>query len=823
MFRLRQKHIDVFSALLVMVGLILLLWLPFGLRSVIGGVEEWTTLYLIQRGENAVFIPQAPTRPFNLAPYVAPYLLMPDHLYLGYSLLVIGVFIAKAGVIYALLRRLIPDNPTLAFLSAILFVIYPADLGLFTFRAFPIMVAIVGSLVCIYLLVYYWQKPSFLLWSAIWILQVMSLLTYEVLYPVILASPLLLIWLDKRLSQRFWMVTLLWSFIPAILFAWLIWNMVGTNSGTYIATRLVEAQTTGATGFSAMLGRLPNLLLRHLSEWEFTVRELVGRSPYLPLSIVSGGLVGVFSWKLMRRTASKFRFSWVLILGGVGLVAMLLSYAAYLPSSYGNIHWRVYYLTAIGPSLLIAGFISWLGGRLPLIAAGLSGIVVSLAVLHALDQHSILVDSSAYLQRLLGSIVRQAPAINSDAVVVLLDDEANIADSDWRLSGYDDALRGALTYLYDYPVEAIFCTNADILGDPAGKRLCRWEQDGIDRLFRGVESHYAYRQLVIFETRAGGYADMLTALPESLTNSTVTVNYEPERLINRSAPLPARVSTLFTCWPLETCLPLNTSPQAHIWLGFDRMMRGVGWQAATPELRQLWMTGKRATIIINPTLDKPLEIQFGLSRSLADDILQSLTLNVNNMPVEIERINPESLTFRGIISRDMLQPETELAFNVSRTEGDYQLSLQFDWLEIKPFQAADQVRIDFDSEIDGTGWEGPNPGQSQQWMIDNRSTMNFYLPTEHDLGIRFKINLYLQQDVLDSLRLIVNNQPVALEKIDDANSVFQAAIPRSALRDQTELVFVINRLISPASLGVNSDTRGLGLLFDWLEIRPKSD
>ncbi len=175
-----------------------------------------------------------------------------------------------------------------------------------------------------------------------------------------------------------------------------------------------------------------------------------------------------------------------------------------------------------------------------------------------------------------------------------------------------------------------------------------------------------------------------------------------------------------------------------------------------------------------------------------------------------------------MIPQSVLRDETEMAFSVNRVVSEYNLGLQFDWLEIKPFQPTSNIRFEFDGSIDGTGWDAPIANHSQLWTLDTQATMNLNLPTDKDLEIRFKINLYLQQDILDSLLLTVNGQVIALEKDEGSDIVFRGMIPQSALRPESELVFAINRVVSPASLNINSDTRGLGLLFDWLEIRAVS-
>jgi hypothetical protein len=78
-----------------------------------------------------------------------------------------------------------------------------------------------------------------------------------------------------------------------------------------------------------------------------------------------------------------------------------------------------------------------------------------------------------------------------------------------------------------------------------------------------------------------------------------------------------------------------------------------------------------------------------------------------------------------------------------------------------------------------------------------------------------------------TLTLAVNDRPVGLTaRPDGPGGVVlegRVAQPVVALdRSRTRLTFRIARAASPRSLGMNDDTRILGLLFDWLRIEPES-
>jgi hypothetical protein len=80
-------------------------------------------------------------------------------------------------------------------------------------------------------------------------------------------------------------------------------------------------------------------------------------------------------------------------------------------------------------------------------------------------------------------------------------------------------------------------------------------------------------------------------------------------------------------------------------------------------------------------------------------------------------------------------------------------------------------------------------------------------------------------DILQSLTLYVNNQPIQLNSTSDGGGgkLFQGIIPESTLAANTRstvLTFHINRTLVPELvIPGSSDSRSLGLAFDWLNIK----
>lgn len=134
----------------------------------------------------------------------------------------------------------------------------------------------------------------------------------------------------------------------------------------------------------------------------------------------------------------------------------------------------------------------------------------------------------------------------------------------------------------------------------------------------------------------------------------------------------------------------------------------------------------------------------------------------------------------------------------------------------------DSFLFEFDRIINGFGWEFPNFDPTQLWMTNKIATIRTWLTADQDMPIQFKITITVDPDILDSLQLTVNGDPVELTYETRADGYyFTGIIPQSALlRDPTSttLVFSVSHLAIPAEVGLGADERHLALLFDSLAI-----
>ena len=123
----------------------------------------------------------------------------------------------------------------------------------------------------------------------------------------------------------------------------------------------------------------------------------------------------------------------------------------------------------------------------------------------------------------------------------------------------------------------------------------------------------------------------------------------------------------------------------------------------------------------------------------------------------------------------------------------------------------------------GSGWHDRHIGAdniTKRWSgPGTKSLIYFFLSDKNDLKIQFSVVGQMSQEILENLKLEVNNNPITLTKkpIGSGRTIFEGTIPKQFLQNKpiTCLTFSVNRTVSPKSIDpTSSDTRLLGLLFE---------
>ncbi|MHB8753308.1 MAG: hypothetical protein ACYDBJ_29500 [Aggregatilineales bacterium] len=108
--------------------------------------------------------------------------------------------------------------------------------------------AVLAYLAAVHLLIIYWRRPRWWLLIGMWIPLLLCLGTYETAYPLVVFTPLILVWLQRGTSRRILRVAALWYLVPLIM-----------------APLVVNALLTGGTIESAIVNSDTGTLAERLS------------------------------------------------------------------------------------------------------------------------------------------------------------------------------------------------------------------------------------------------------------------------------------------------------------------------------------------------------------------------------------------------------------------------------------------------------------------------------------------------------------------------------------------------------------------------------
>jgi len=123
----------------------------------------------------------------------------------------------------------------------------------------------------------------------------------------------------------------------------------------------------------------------------------------------------------------------------------------------------------------------------------------------------------------------------------------------------------------------------------------------------------------------------------------------------------------------------------------------------------------------------------------------------------------------------------------------------------------------------GFGWREPeiNNGNVFRWSVSTRTSVNVNLLADSDLVLKFRMLNWLDEEVVNTLKLSINGQniPLTYEEMAQGGPLYSAIIPRTVLTgfpSHTQLIFTIDKL-TPVP---NAPNLLLGWAISGLTIRP---
>lgn len=175
------------------------------------------------------------------------------------------------------------------------------------------------------------------------------------------------------------------------------------------------------------------------------------------------------------------------------------------------------------------------------------------------------------------------------------------------------------------------------------------------------------------------------------------------------------------------------------------------------------------------------------------------------------------------------QPDAETDTEVLRSllEKHYETCFREQQGEI---QSTQRLTFTFDQAVHGNGWhrlEGLERNEPFRWTGPRtESSLDFPLDLSNDLAMEFRILNSTTSDILQSLQVSANDQPLKLVPLhrDESGAMFRSTIPKSVANQDkpfTRLSFTIDKTIpfNTVSLG-SDDKRPVGLAMSLVQFFP---
>lgn len=685
----------------------LVLWLPFGFKTT-GLIEELSITEQLDAGHSFFFITPdsvmsiSRSRPLQMFFFTASYLLDRDS-YQFYNIFMLLFFFGKIVVTYWLVLQFLPGKKVLAFVTGVLFMLYPADTGVFALRVIHVHSAILAYLLAVYLLIQFYRQrgwKSILAILASGLLVIFSLGQYQIALAAAAVTPFILLYFGRP-NRRFLIATGAWYASAAIILLYEVWAAKQPGIEAYEAVLMPTADLV-TNPFRSLLTAVLVGYQRQISAWSAAINklnDLPTYSVYIAIGLIASVIVG---WWLLRQkphedysqSISWQRYTLVLL---TGIALFPIGIATYLPlPNYRFEDFRIYLLAMFGSAVVLA-LLLYLISRLvghyrETIFLVFALPFIGLGLLSALTQQQRYVNYSLEQQNILQQTVAQAPQLKPNTAIVLIDPAGTLKKA--YVFYYGALLQPTLRYVYsDNALEAYYCP---VYGADDDSQTCQFKADGLH--IRSLPAALTYDRLLLFMTSDSGALKLLNA--EDAAATFQITGYDPAAHIIGTQP-PHRASTMFSCVPALSCFHEPDDSQSLMNNGsFDLPSTtdiGFGWRELEVNSQDEtfhWSVNRTSTVDVNLSANSDLNLEFKVLYWMDEGLINSLKLSVNgqDIPLTFTPSEPRGRIYQAVIPRAALTghpPRTQLVFTTAYlvpviNDPNTQLGFALNWLRIRP-------------------------------------------------------------------------------------------------------------------------------------------
>jgi hypothetical protein len=492
-----------------------------------GGFDEWLMFELNTRG--IVSVPHA-YRPLGLIWSVPGSLLAPRFGFAVFTPLYAFYALLSAGLVFWFVRRLQPERPLLALLTACFTLVWaPSDLArLSTVERAVYQGITFGTLLAAALLLEAWQRRSVPLFGVSTLMAFVAIRCYEGGAALLAGFPALLL-LTKERSRRLWLWALLWELVVgvALLFFLLEMSITPRTQSYQLSVRGLHL------GPTQWLVRMSWQYILHLGPLLLTPKhELL--APAVPAAVaVFGLLLALVRYDPVPETGGRRSLATT---GLIGLALAGLGYSVILLGVDTPAAFRLQFLSGPGVALCLASLALLLASMLPARARFLGiGLLAAWVVAVGTGRTVAMQDSwnkgSVYGRQMgmLRGLTRVVPNVVPHTLVLLLDDGGACR------AGF--TFQHAVLYLYEGRAAGYVIGRQDPLYSAAfvdeGIRFEPWSV--IRRAWDAPRTQFRYDELVVVRHAPDGQVLLLEDWPGELAPLPPGARYAPRA---RLAPGP---------------------------------------------------------------------------------------------------------------------------------------------------------------------------------------------------------------------------------------------------------------------------------------------
>ena len=530
-----------FVAIVAFLLFLLMLYLPFGFEY-IDLWENWVfQAYLEGRPSRASS--ELVSRFWLLVPISLSRVISPDS-FMGFHIVHALTFFGKMALLYGLLRHLrIP--PYIGFLCTVLFFTYPVNSGLMMLRSNTHTFSSLALFVSAYLALTYRSNPSRWQLLGIWLALLYNIGSYESGYALILVVPAL--WWFGSTPLRYRLnLSVAWYLFPAMK---AIYLLLITISG-------IDFYRSNSLGSSLLGGRsLLDWLSHHLgilgdvyrqtfvAGWQEALNA-ISQNLWIAPTVSALSITGIAAIYLARDSNAgelpSRRKAAVTALCGLLFVLPSIGVLMWF-ERYNQDLWRMYVYVPIGAAVAVVCLLTLVSSlsrdpRIRKLIIGAACLTLMFpATSRLIVQHAHFHNSANAKASVLRQVVEQAPATDEDTFVILLTD---MTGSELQARGVSELrtnmLDGSMYVLYSGKgPQVTFLCMIGVWCFP----------DDVELKNFSLDENTDFSNLVLFRLHEDLSVELLRELPPELGLDD-RGTYDPDRLIDFSAPLPPRAVTM---------------------------------------------------------------------------------------------------------------------------------------------------------------------------------------------------------------------------------------------------------------------------------------